>query len=499
MVDYVYDSTNRLLSESISEPGKDDRVLTYTYDKVGNRLTKAENGFTTTYEYDANNRLRKEDDVTYSYDNNGNLIAKQSAEEQIVYQYDYDNRLTRVETSRYGATIVVTYDYDAEGNRVRKVIDETVFINYLVDTNRDYAQVVEERNEHGDLLVRFVYGHDLISQTRDSVTSYYRYDGLGSTRALSSSAGIVTDEYTYDAFGNLLDKSGVTVNTYLYTGEFFDSNIGFYYLRARYMNPQVGRFVTMDTFAGFQCDPYSLHKFLYANANPVNMIDPSGHMSTMTEVAVAGGIIGAMSGIYVYHVTHAPEERTVTGYVTWAAGGSMIGALLAHGSWVLWVGSAETVATTFASSGNDFITFYHGTTRQAAQTIRANGIDLSRQRPDSDFGRGFYVTTELQQAQEWARHKAGSAFAEVLEFKVPAASFYSLKGLNFFRSISTSFLRFVHYFRSGGSHMHSYDHVTGPLLGNPDYFLWANTAEVFGQQTSFHTQRAIDMLYKGLQ
>ena len=172
VVDYVYDATNRLMSETITEQGKDDRILTYAYDKVGNRLTKTENGFTTTNQYDANNRLIKEDDVTYSYDENGNLLQKQSAEEQIVYAYDYDNRLTRVETTHCGATIVVEHEYDAEGNRVRKVIDGTVFINYLVDTNRDYAQVVEERDGGGNLLVRcYVYGHDLISQTRPSTGS----------------------------------------------------------------------------------------------------------------------------------------------------------------------------------------------------------------------------------------------------------------------------------------------------------------------------------------
>ena len=281
VVDYVYDATNLLLKERITSADGSTSVISYTYDKVGNRLTKTENGFTTTYVYDANNRLRKEDDITYSYDD-GNLIEKQSAEEQIVYQYDYDNHLIRAETTRYGATIVVEYEYDTDGNRVRKTLDGNVVINYLVDTNRDYAHVVEERDQDGNLLVRYVYGHDLISQTRPSagsgsVTSYYHYDGLGSTRELSSSAGIVTDEYTYDAFGNLLDKTGVTVNTHLYTGEFFDSHLGFYYLRARYMNPQVGRFVTMDSFAGVIRDPYSLHKYLYANANPLRYIDPSGY------------------------------------------------------------------------------------------------------------------------------------------------------------------------------------------------------------------------------
>ena len=188
------------------------------------------------------------------------------------------------------------YEYDADGNRVKKVIDGNVTINYLVDTNRPYAQVVEERDNAGNLLVHYVYGHDLISQTRGNVTSYYHYDGLGSTRALSSSAGIVTDEYTYDAFGNLLDKTGNTSNEYLYTGEFFDSHIGFYYLRARYMSPAIGRFVTMDEFAGSRRDPYSLHKYLYAHANPVNRIDPSGYI-TVSEVAITTGIVGVLSGI----------------------------------------------------------------------------------------------------------------------------------------------------------------------------------------------------------
>ena len=306
VVDYDYDATNRLERENITEPGKETRVIEYDYDKVGNRKTKTECTdagpcVSTTYVYDKNNRLRKEDDISYDYDDNGNLIAKQSAEEQIVYQYDYDNHLIRVETTRYGATIVVEYEYDADGNRVRKTIDGNVVINYLVDTNRDYAQVVEERDGDGNLLVRYVYGHDLISQTRPStgsgsVISYYHYDGLGSTRALSSSAGIVTDSYSYDAFGLLLEQTGTTENAYRYRGEQFDEELGFYYLRARYMDPNVGRFVTMDEFAGLSQDPVTLHKYLYANANPVTYSDPSGNFSVV-EVQMTTSIRGILSGI----------------------------------------------------------------------------------------------------------------------------------------------------------------------------------------------------------
>ena len=334
MVDYVYDATNRLLSETITEPGKDDRVISYTYDKVGKRLTKTENGFTTTYQYDKNNRLRKEDDIIYDYDDNGNLIEKESAEEQIVYEYDYDNHLIRVETTRYETTIVVTYDYDAEGNRVRKVIDDTVFINYLVDTNRDYAQVVEERNENGDLLVRYVYGHDLISQTRPSagsgsVTSYYHYDGLGSTRALSSSAGIVTDSYSYDAFGLLLEQTGTTENHYRYRGEQFDEELGFYYLRARYMDPNVGRFVTMDAFAGLSQDPVTLHKYLYANANPMTYSDPSGYFS-IGEMNVSTTIRGILDRHS--QLMQITKYRYMIGAVTGAVE-NMVDARLGGASW----------------------------------------------------------------------------------------------------------------------------------------------------------------------
>ena len=188
------------------------------------------------------------------------------------------------------------YDYNAEGNRVRKTLDGTVIINYLVDTNRDYAQVLEERDGDGNLLVRYVYGHDLISQTRDGITSFYHYDGLGSTRALSSSAGIITDEYTYDAFGLLLEQTGTTENAYRYRGEQFDEELGFYYLRARYMDPNVGRFVTMDEFAGNSHDPVTLHKYLYANANPVTYSDPSGNFSVV-EVQMACAIRGVLSGV----------------------------------------------------------------------------------------------------------------------------------------------------------------------------------------------------------
>jgi RHS repeat-associated protein len=91
-----------------------------------------------------------------------------------------------------------------------------------------------------------------------------------STRQLTDATQQITDTYTYDAFGLLLDRSGATENNYLYTGEQYDPNVGFYYLRARYYNASIGRFLTMDYFPGLMFEPLSLHRYLYAGSNPVS-------------------------------------------------------------------------------------------------------------------------------------------------------------------------------------------------------------------------------------
>lgn len=81
------------------------------------------------------------------------------------------------------------------------------------------------------------------------------------------------------AFGNLISSVGSTKNDFLFAGEQFDPVTGLYYLRARYMNPSVGTFISMDSYDGSIDDPVSLHKYLYANANPVSNSDPSGYMT----------------------------------------------------------------------------------------------------------------------------------------------------------------------------------------------------------------------------
>ncbi len=109
------------------------------------------------------------------------------------------------------------------------------------------------------------------------MTSFFHYDGLGSTRSLSDSSGNLTDTYNYEAFGELLNLTGTTDNNYLFAGEQLDANLEQYYLRARYYDQGIGRFTQQDTWMGNSSDPVTLHKYLYAGADGVNHIDPSGY------------------------------------------------------------------------------------------------------------------------------------------------------------------------------------------------------------------------------
>src|SRR5581483_2953779 len=203
--------------------------------------------------------------------------------------YDFENHLVK-----HGA---ITMTYDGDGNRVSKTIDG-VTTSYLVDEKNPtgFPQVVEESSSDGSSRT-LVYGLQRISQrqfvasSNTVLTSFYAYDGHGSVRALSNAAGAVTDTYDYDAFGNLIHSTGSTPNEFLFAGEQFDSDLGLYYNRARYLKTSTGRFMTMDTIDGDPESPAALQKFVYTGDHPVDARDSGGKEfdigSVMESVAIS--------------------------------------------------------------------------------------------------------------------------------------------------------------------------------------------------------------------
>ena len=215
--------------------------------------------------YDANDRL-----LSDAYDSNGNTLSADGR----AYVYDFENR---IKSANNGA---VRITYDGDGNLAAKTVGG-VTTTYLVDdlNPTGYSQVVEEI-VNGQVQRQYTYGHMILSQRLRLANGwgvrFYSTDGHGSIRQLTDEAGTVTDTYTYDAFGKLIARTGTTPNPYLYAGERFDADLGLYYLRARYYNADRGRFFSMDPYPGGTYDPVSLHKYLYAHADPINFTDPSG-------------------------------------------------------------------------------------------------------------------------------------------------------------------------------------------------------------------------------
>ena len=304
-VSYVYDDLYRLTQEQITDPVLGNETISYTYDSVGNRLSKTTSG-TTNYTYDANDRLLAAGSTTFTYDANGNTRSETTSGSTTTYTYDFEDRL--VSATAPGST--AAYVYDDDGARVQSTVNGTVTA-YTVDKNRDFAQVLEERDGAGALQASYVYGTDLISQTRGAAKSYYHYDGLGSTRALTNASASATDSYTYDAFGNLLGSTGTTINNYRFAGEQIGPGSSLYYLRARYMAPQLGRFITTDPFLGLVNDPATLHPYSYATNDPVNRIDPSGEFESLSSLNMGQFMQSTLSNLARFSAGSAAAKETV--------------------------------------------------------------------------------------------------------------------------------------------------------------------------------------------
>ncbi|OYV85781.1 MAG: hypothetical protein B7Z73_12895 [Planctomycetia bacterium 21-64-5] len=337
---WTYDALGRLVDEVLSSDdpslGYSDQ---YTLDLVGNQLSEVKDWTNKPTEtiadtFDANDRLLTSTDTplggaatttTYDY-GPGNAWTVETGESavtgtvttrSVAYSYNLQGELSVATVKAYNPSSgalasdqQVTYGYDASGARVSALVqtdtqlngtyDQSVLTQFLDDPLNDtgYLQVLQQTTTNettGQVqsVVTYAIGLDLISQTTTPytngvagtpVTLIFGFDGHGSVRVLlDMTAAIATvagvqQLFHYDAYGNLLNMSASQAATLiLYVGEMLDAITGLYDNRARWYDPQTGRFTQFDSFFGNIQDPQTLHKYLYANGNPVNGIDPSGH------------------------------------------------------------------------------------------------------------------------------------------------------------------------------------------------------------------------------
>ena len=297
---YTYDMLGRITRET--KTGRED--ISYTYDANNNRKQMTIGNKTTAYQYNKNDELlrtdtlhtdtEKNDVVIYKNDKNGNQLATVNRSEipaeakdtsyidvdvtlgdnqlndNVVNHYNALNQLTETLTKNYK----VSFTYDAEGLRTGKTVngEKTIYV-------WDGDQVVMELSKGGAVQKRYIRGNDLVYADKGENTekTYYVTDMHGNVVQLLDESGNVTKTYEYDSFGNEVKPEKKDENPYRYCGEYYDKETEEVYLRARYYEPGVGRFITRDTYTGESDEPLSLHLYTYCENDGVNAWDPSGH------------------------------------------------------------------------------------------------------------------------------------------------------------------------------------------------------------------------------
>lgn len=266
-VTYSYDRLYRLTGAQDSSGTR-----SYTYDPVGNRLSAD----STAYTYDRADRITAAGSTAVTVDASGNLTAKGAD----TFAFDQANRLTNVTVT--GAT--EAHVYDGDGTRFSRRVGTDPAIRYVSDVAGGLPVTIDDGTR------KYVYGLGLSYAVSGSSIEVYHADRLGSVRALTNGSGTVTATYRTDEWGNPTQTSGSSTQPFGSTGEPRDAT-GLSYLRARYYDPQLGRFLSRDTWPGSPASTQTLNRFSYVSNNPVRFADPSGHCLVDTVADVGFSIV----------------------------------------------------------------------------------------------------------------------------------------------------------------------------------------------------------------
>ncbi|MEC0192289.1 polymorphic toxin-type HINT domain-containing protein, partial [Paenibacillus apiarius] len=256
----------------------------YTYDNNRNITGKTDNGPSFQFTYDPLNRIKTSNQFNerYTYDVRDNRSTLKSDKVPDIqgasYTYDSRNRLTQVKIEK-GKT--VSYRYNGDGVMVERSEDD-VTTRYYYD---DRALIVAEGtvNPDGTVGITAAYVHDASGKLLarqvpgQSGLQYYFTNGHGDVTEIRDAQGNLLNRYTYDIWGNPLTEEEQVPNMFRYSGEYWDKTTNLQYLRARWYDPSIGRFITEDPYEGELTNPLSLNSYTYVENNPLTKIDPTGN------------------------------------------------------------------------------------------------------------------------------------------------------------------------------------------------------------------------------
>lgn len=353
---FSYDAVNRLSNEQRAQ-GTSIRSNAFSYDPNGNRLNENRNGSSTALNYQPNsNRLIQIGSSTLALDPAGNTTADTNGTRKFYY-----SPAGRLQWISQNGIPIAAYLYNALGQRTGKLTllgitlyHYDVFGRLIGETtagsqpSRDYVWsglVPVAQIDHwlplGNMLQ---LAHCSVgSDGKIDWVTYLHTDGLTTPRIGTDVARNVVWRWDGEAFGESAPKQAVPAGAYpVYVnlrnpGQYSDQESGLFYNRARYYNPQVGRYISSDSIGLLG----GLNTYTYANSSPLINSDPNGECPLC--VVVAGGIVGALAqGATTYFVTGEWGEAVSaagTGFLEGAA--LTLGAIT--GAEIVWAGLATTI------------------------------------------------------------------------------------------------------------------------------------------------------------
>ena len=342
--------TGRIVSIEHSN-GEQSSVEGYGYDDWGNvsRISRGGKHAPSTFEYDAQGQLIKEVDqgqlsiFRYWYDGGGNLTevrsypVPESGEEEgdgtVVKKFAYDStwKDQLVSVTMDGKTRNFTYDANGnlfsdgkytyswtKGSLLEKVTGDGLEAVYTYDA----SGIRTSKKVNGITTEYLTAGGSVLSEKKNGVWQHYLYDGSGQLMAirykgadyyyvrnglmtitgLVDANGASVVNYFYDSWGNMLNITGSMAaslgkdNPYRFKGYYYDEETGMYYLKSRYYQPEICRFISADDISIMLDNPMSLwdkNLYVYGDNDPVNKKDDDGEIAQF----VAMGIIGAVTNV----------------------------------------------------------------------------------------------------------------------------------------------------------------------------------------------------------
>jgi RHS repeat-associated protein len=190
----------------------------------------------------------------------------------------------------------INYTYDVEGLIIKKEVVEnntTTTTNYYYDNRKLIKEVI------GNNVISYFYDNNnqLYGYKENNNVYFYIRDILGNIIGIIDDTGTLLSKFDYDAYGNIINQTGTIISNFRYKGYYYDTDLELYYLKTRFYNPVLLRFITPDSIEYLDSSSIiGLNLYAYCGNDPVNMIDEEGNFAISSTTFLIGALIGAIVG-----------------------------------------------------------------------------------------------------------------------------------------------------------------------------------------------------------